>query len=118
MNVNFMSRCTRIMVSTVVVGAILATSSMFTLAQVPLTGELLVSGNNVTVNGEPGTNGRTFALPSSFTTGPGSYATLNFGKIGKLQLGPGTTFTIDGSGEILRGSLSAGSVTDVSSTNP
>lgn len=98
--------------------AVFATSSYFVLAQVPFTGELLVSGNSVTVNGEAAANGRTIVVPSNVVTGAGSYATLNFANVGRIQLSPGTTFTVDGSGTTLRGSLSAGSVTIVSSVNP
>jgi hypothetical protein len=97
---------------------VFATSSYFVLGQVPFTGELLVSGNSVRVNGEAAANGRTIVVPSSIVTGPGSYATLNFANVGRIQLSPGTTFTIDGTGTMLRGSLSAGSVTVVSGVNP
>jgi hypothetical protein len=98
--------------------AMFASSSQFVLAQVPFTGELLVSGPSVTVNGEAAANGRTIIVPSNIVTGPGSYATINFANVGRIQLSPGTTFTIDGAATTLRGSLSAGSVTVVSGVNP
>jgi len=98
--------------------AMFASSSHFLLAQVPFTGELLVSGPSVTVNGEAAASGRTIVVPSNIVTGPGSYATLNFANVGRIQLSPGTTFTIDGVATTLRGSLSAGSVTVVSGVNP
>src|SRR6478735_1627696 len=95
--------------------ALLAISSF---GQVPFAGELLVSGNNVTVNGEPAANGRTIFVPSTITTGPNSYATLNFGNAGKIQLAPNTTFSVDGSAAGLRGSLPIGSVTVLSTATP
>lgn len=97
---------------------ITALLALATFGQVPFTGELLVSGNNVTVNGEQAANGRTIIVPSTITTGPGSYATLNFGAAGRIQLAPNSTFSIDGNAAGLRGSLPAGSVTIVSSANP
>jgi len=92
--------------------------SISSFGQVPFAGELLVSGNNVTVNGEQAANGRTILVPSTITTGPGSYATLNFGNAGRIQLAPNTTFSVDGNAAGLRGSLPMGSVTIVSATNP
>jgi uncharacterized protein YlzI (FlbEa/FlbD family) len=104
---------------TMALGVVLFVASSYVgLAQVPFTGELLVSGNAVTVNGEAAINGRTLVAPSNIVTGAGSYATLNFTNIGRIQLSPGTTFTIDGSGTTLRGSLSSGSVTIVNAVNP
>ncbi|MBV9241604.1 MAG: hypothetical protein JO314_06310 [Acidobacteria bacterium] len=118
MNVNGLARWVRMTVSGALAVVVFATSSFFALAQVPFTGELLVSGNSVTVNGEAAANGRTIVVPSNIVTGAGSYATLNFANVGKIQVSPGSTFTIDGSGTTLRGSLSAGSVTIVNSVNP
>jgi hypothetical protein len=113
-----LARAVRIAVTTALILATFASSSYFSFAQVPFTGELLVSGNAVSVNGETAANGRTIVVPSTITTGPGSYATINFANVGRLQLLPGSTFTIDGSGTTLRGSLSAGSVTIVNAVNP
>ena len=118
MIVNSWARWIRMTVSAALASVVFTTSSLFTFSQVPFLGELLVSGNNVTVNGEAATNGRTIVVPSSIVTGAGSYATLNFTNVGRLQLSPGTTFSIDGSAAGLRGSLSGGSVTIVSSTGP
>ncbi len=117
MNINGLARWMRIVASTTLVLIVFTTSSYVALAQVPFTGELLVSGNSVTVNGENAANGRTIVVPSSIVTGAGSYATLNFTNVGRIQVSPGTTFTIDGSGVNLRGSLSSGSVTIVSAAN-
>ena len=117
MKTEAIGRLLKFSVSTALIAAIFMTYSMTALAQPALTGELLVAGPGVVVNGEPGTNGRTLVLPSNIMTTGSTYATLNFGKVGKIQLAPGTTFTIDGSGTSLRGTLSAGSVTVVSSEN-
>lgn len=118
MNVNGLARWMQITVSAAMAVVVFTTSSYIAFAQVPFTGELLVSGNNVTINGEAAANGRTIVVPSSIVTGAGSYATLNFANVGRVQVSPGTTFTIDGSGTMLRGSLSAGSVTIVNAVNP
>jgi len=118
MEMNGLALRVRIAITMALGVMVFVTSSYVGLAQVPFTGELLVSGNGVTINGEAATNGRTIVAPSNIVTGPGSYATLNFANIGRIQVGPGTTFTIDGSGTTLRGSLSAGSVTIVSAVNP
>lgn len=98
--------------------ALFTSSSYVSFAQVPFTGELLVSGPGVAVNGELAANGRTIVVPSNIVTGPGSYATLNFTNVARIQVSPGSTFTVDGSGTSVRGSLSAGSVTIVSAANP
>jgi hypothetical protein len=113
-----MGRGVRISITMALGLVVFVTSSYLGLAQVPFTGELLVSGNAVTVNGETSANGRTIVVPSNIVTGPGSYATLNFTNVGRIQVSPGTTFTIDGSGNTLRGSLSAGSITIVSAVTP
>ena len=118
MNMNGLARWMRMTVSAALACVVFTTSSFLALAQTPFTGELLVSGNSVTVNGESAANGRTIVVPSSIVTGAGSYATLNFANVGRVQVSPGTTFTIDGSGVMLRGSLSTGSVTIVNAVNP
>lgn len=118
MNMDRLARWIRMTVSATIAVVVFTASSYFAFAQVPFTGELLVAGNSVTVNGESAANGRTIVVPSSIVTGAGSYATLNFTNVGRVQVSPGTTFTIDGSGTMLRGSLSTGSVTIVNAVNP
>jgi uncharacterized protein YlzI (FlbEa/FlbD family) len=118
MKMNGLARGVRISITMALGVVVFITSSYVVMAQVPFTGELLVSGNAVTVNGETSANGRTIVVPSNIVTGPGSYATLNFTNVGRIQVSPGTTFTVDGSGTTLRGSLSAGSVTLVNAVNP
>ncbi|MFL6373217.1 MAG: hypothetical protein ACJ73D_00990, partial [Pyrinomonadaceae bacterium] len=77
-----LARWMRMTVSATLSVVVFTTSSYLAFAQVPFAGELLVSGNNVTVNGESAANGRTIMVPSSIVTGPGSYATLNFPNVG------------------------------------
>ena len=113
-----LDRLVRMTLTVALIPVVLLACSILVPAQTPFTGELLVAGPGVTINGEPASNGRTIVAPSTITTAAGSYATLNFGKIGKLQMSPGTTFTIDGSGQFLRGSLSTGSVTVIAAANP
>ncbi|MFZ1701479.1 MAG: hypothetical protein WBO10_01870 [Pyrinomonadaceae bacterium] len=90
-------------------------SSMVTLATAtqPI-GELILSNKTnevVTVNGEPASTGRTVFASSTITTPEGFGAVLNMGKGGKIELGPNTTFFIDGDGNVVTGNLTAGNVT-------
>lgn len=102
--------------------ALMSATSMFTLASSTRSiGELIVTGNNsdgVTVNGEPATSGRTVFASSTITTPGGTSVVLNMGKAGKIELGPNTTFSIDGDGNVVSGSLTAGSVTLAGSELP
>lgn len=84
-------------------------------------GELIVTGGKsdgvaVTVNGEPAASGRTVFSSSTITTPEGMTAVLNMGKAGKIELSPDTTFMIDGDDNAIGGSLTAGSVTLLNST--
>lgn len=93
---------------------IVSAYSMVTLAtSTKPVGELIVSGGNsaVTVNGEPAASGRTIFSASTITTPEGVSAVINMGKAGKIELAPNTTFVIDGDGNIVSGSLTAGNLT-------
>ena len=98
--------------------------SMVTLAtSTKPVGELIVSGGKsdgvaVTVNGEPATSGRTIFASSTIVTPDGVTAVLNMGKAGKIELSPNTTFVIDGDGNVVGGSLTAGNVTVINSASP
>ncbi|MGE3466721.1 MAG: hypothetical protein AB7J13_07290 [Pyrinomonadaceae bacterium] len=84
-------------------------------------GELVVSGKSnggVTVNGEPASTGRTVFAASTITTPADSGAVLNMGTAGKIELAPGTTFLIDGDGNIISGSITAGNVTVLNASQP
>ena len=103
---------------------IITAYSMVTLAaSTKPVGELIVSGGKsdgaaVTVNGEPSSSGRTVFASSTIVTPDGLTAVLNMGKAGKIELSPNTTFVIDGDGNVMSGSLTAGNVTVVNSANP
>lgn len=97
--------------------AVLTVSSMVALAgSVKPVGELTVSGSDgqATVNGEPVKSGRTVFASSTITTPEGTTAILNMGKGGKIELAPGTTYTIAPDGSLSGGSLSNGSLTVLS----
>jgi len=101
--------------------AMIVTFSMVALAG-PMAGELTVSGGStpssfVTVNGEPAESGRTVSPSSTITTPEGMTAVVNFGKLGKIQLGSNTAFTINADNNALSGSLSSGSITVLSAAN-
>lgn len=103
--------------------AIFTVSSMVTLAtSAKPVGELIVKGGNsdaaVTVNGEPATSGRTVFAASTITTPNGVSAVLNLGKAGKIELKPNTTFVLWGDGAPVGGSLTAGDVVVLNSTEP
>ena len=111
-----MKRLVRQSLSLGLVTVLVATFSMVSLAgSVKPVGELLVSGSSVTVNGELAESGRTIFASSTIVTPEGSRAVLNLGKAGKLELAPGTTFTVNADGEIVTGDLAAGKVTLASS---
>lgn len=101
---------------------LISATSMFTLASSSKSiGELIVTGINsdgasVTVNGEPAKSGRTVFASSTITTPEGTTVVLNMGKAGKIELSPNTTFSIDGDGNVVQGSLTAGNVTVLNAT--
>jgi hypothetical protein len=103
--------------------AITASYSMVVLAGPgKAVGELMVTGgttaSSVTVNGEPATSGRAIFSSSTISTPDGVGAAVNLGKAGKLEFAPNSTFTINIEGDAIGGSLTAGSVTVVSSSQP
>jgi hypothetical protein len=81
-------------------------------------GELMISGSaadgsSVNVNGEPAKSGRTLFPNSTISTPDGVEAVISLGPSGKIQLGPGTTFTVSTSPA--SGDLTAGEITLLSS---
>lgn len=102
--------------------ALILTYSMVALASPgKAVGELTVSGNTtpnsttfVTVNGEPAQSGRTVLASSTITVPEGMSAIVNFGKAGKLQFGPNTTFALGSDTESISGDLASGTVTVLS----
>ena len=99
--------------------ALILTFSMVTLANAGnAVGELTVIGSNapgdvssVTINGEVAKSGRTVFSSSTITTPEGMEAIVNFGKAGKIQFAPGTTFTIGYDGNSISGDLTKGGMT-------
>jgi len=105
--------------STCLVVATIATSSMVTLANSEkITGELLISGKNVSgetqivkVNGEAAQNGRSIFSSSAIVTPENVGAIVNLGKVGKIELAPDTNFTLAFSEKGIEGRLLAGRIT-------
>src|SRR5215204_5914480 len=80
-------------------------------------GEITVSGPAkagekpfVLVNGDPAFSGRTFLSNGTITTTESSSANVNFGKIGRISLGPGSTLTLNVSETSISGKLLSGSI--------
>lgn len=104
--------------------AIVLTFSMVSLANAGnAAGELTVIGTPsagdtsvVTVNGEAAKSGRTVFSSSTITTPGDMEAIVSFGKAGKLQFAPGTTFTVSTDGTTISGDIAAGNVTVLSSS--
>ena len=99
--------------------ALVVTFSMVTLANSGnAVGELTVIGTSspgdssfVTVNGEAAKSGRTVFSSSTISTPDDMQAIVSFGKVGRLQFAPGTTFTIAANGDSISGDLTKGSLT-------
>ena len=104
---------------------ILVTYSMVALAGTDkITGELLITGKNINgenpavkVNGETAQSGRSVFSSNTITTPENASAVINLGKIGKIELGPNTTFTLSFSENGIGGNLGAGRVTVLSASN-
>lgn len=100
--------------STCLTVAILAASSMITLANSErISGELLITGKNqsITVNGEAAQNGRSVFSSSAIVTPENSGAIINLGKIGKIELAPETNLILSFGETGITGSLLAGRIT-------
>jgi len=101
---------------------IIATYSMVAFAGTgTAVGELIVTGGNsagdasfVTVNGEPAKSGRSVSSSSTITTPEGMTAIVNFGKLGKIEIGPNTTFALTAENNAIGGQLASGSITVLS----
>ncbi len=101
--------------------AMIATYSMVALASGGKTaGEIVVTGDNsngtafVTVNGESVKSGRSVFSSSTISTPEGSGAIVNLGKVGRIELAPGTTFTLSFDDNAMSGDLAAGRITVLS----
>ncbi len=92
--------------------AIVATYSMVALAgNNNVVGEILVSGDNVTVNGEVVKSGRTIFTSSTITTPENSSAIVNVNKIGKVKIAPNSTLQVSFDENGIKGDLLKGKVT-------
>lgn len=111
----------RMAASLCIILTVLLSSSMAAFATtVKPVGELIVTGTRsekaVTVNGEPAASGRTIFAASTITTPEGMTAVLDFGKAGKIELAPNTTYSFNADGS-LSGSLTAGSAKVLSASD-
>ena len=92
--------------------AILSMYSMVSLAsqgQTGPSGELSVSGQ-VTVNGQSAISGATVFTDSTITTAPNSSATLSLGKLGRVELLPGSSARVNFNDSSVTVALDAGRV--------
>lgn len=98
--------------------AVFATYSMVTLAAPgKLAGDLTVFGNSGTneapsilINGESSRSGRTVFAPSTVVTPEGVYAVISYNGIGRIEIAPNTSYTLDLTGDKFGGELTSGSV--------
>lgn len=99
---------------------VLLSCSMLTLAtSAKPVGELLVTGSSdkaVMVNGEPAASGRTIFAATTITTPEGMTAVLDFGRAGKIELAPNTSYSLNADGS-LSGNLTAGTAKVVNSSD-
>jgi hypothetical protein len=93
--------------------AVLSVYSMFVLATpgyaAPLAGELSAFGA-VTVNGQKAASGTTVFSDSMIITATDANAMVNLGKLGRVEVLPGSTFKLSFSETSLNGQLEAGQV--------
>jgi hypothetical protein len=97
--------------------AILMSSSMFVLAAPgvkTISAEIIVSGTNdngqpaVLLNGEEASSGRTFQTTGVVTTSTHGSAIINLGKLGRINLLPGSTLSVTVTENNISGELTAG----------
>ncbi len=105
-------------VSVLVSFAVLMSFPMMSFAlSEKLVGEVSVSGKSidgeapvVMINGEAAQSGRTILSGSTVSTSAGSTATLNFGKLGIIELAPKSTAVISLSANGISGDLLTGKI--------
>jgi len=98
--------------------AIIATYSMVALAgNNKIVGEILVSGNTVSVNGENVKSGRTIFTSSTISTPENTTAIVNVSKIGKVKIAPNSTLLVSFDENGISGNLLNGKVTVLSTNN-
>lgn len=111
------SKLSRKALSACLIVALYVTYSMVALASTDkIAGELIVSGKTtVTVNGETAQTGRSVFSASTITTPENTTATINLGKVGKVELAPNSSMTVNFDQNSISGDLTAGSVTVIGS---
>jgi len=105
--------------------ATVATYSMVALAgSERVAGELSVSGKIVNgetpfvkVNGEAAQSGRSIFSSSTIATPENASATVNIGKLGKIELAPNTTLALSFDEKGINGDLLAGRITVLNSSD-
>lgn len=100
--------------STCLIVAVYAAYSMVALAgSDKITGELLVSGKSasVSVNGQDAQSGRTIVSASTISTPATASAIISVGKLGKIELAPNSTITLNFNENGISGDLANGKVT-------
>jgi len=101
--------------------ALYATYSMVALANTDkVAGELIINGKSaatVTVNGEVAQSGRSIFSASTITTPENATATINLGKLGKLELAPNSSLTVNFDQTSITGNLTSGTVTVIGSAD-
>lgn len=105
--------------------ATIATYSMVALAgSERVAGELSVSGKIVNgetpfvkVNGEAAQSGRSIFSSSTIATPENASATVNIGRVGKIELAPNTTLALSFDERRINGDLLAGRVTVLNSSD-
>jgi len=100
--------------STCLIVAVYAAYSMVALAgSDKIAGELLVSGKSasVSVNGQDAQSGRTIFSASTITTPETASAIISVGKLGKIELAPNSTITLNFNENGISGDLANGKVT-------
>ncbi len=118
-SINYRSMLSHVTVFVLTI-AILTGQTMFVFA-VPAgsfaAGEVTVTGTAKTgekpfvlINGDPAFSGRTFFADGTITTPEASSASIDFGKIGRINLGPDSTLTLRVSETNITGMLSTGSI--------
>jgi len=81
-------------------------------------GELTVAGNGVLVNGESAQSGRSVFSSSTVTTPDNAAAIVGFGKLGKIEIAPNSTFALSFDEKGISGNLTSGKITVLGAASP
>jgi hypothetical protein len=83
-----------------------------------IAGELTVAGNGVLVNGESAQSGRSVFSSSTVTTPDNAGAIVGFGKLGKIEIAPNSTFAVSFDEKGISGNLTSGKITVLGAASP